>query len=149
MPGGTNDRTLDAIIEHKLADLLNSERLQAALARRRAVEQDALDVQTWPGRIKAAWVVLNQPGGLAIALVAVGLLLYTGYLPSVVTRIEAQLSEHRSDVGRLVVQRSQEQVELIGALKRLTEEIGARNRRDKLRECAEIRDGELRRECLR
>lgn len=107
------------------------------------------DLRTWPGRVKAAWIVINQPGGLAILLLGIGLALYTGYLPSPVTRTEAKVDQHIANVDRIVQVRSEEQRELVGALKRLTEEISRRNARDRIRECAEIRDLELRRECLR
>jgi hypothetical protein len=134
-----------AVLQHEIRDVLN-----AMMLRERAeARAEAEDLRTWPGRIKAAWLLVNQPGGLAILLLGVGLALYTGYLPSPVTRTEAKVDQHIATVDRIVHVRSEEQRELVGALKRLTEQIEQRNRRDKLRECAEIRDVDLRRECLR
>jgi hypothetical protein len=118
-----------------------------AIVERQAAEAD--DLRTWPGRIKAAWIVINQPGGLAILLLAAGLALYTGYLPSPVTRTEAKVDQHISNVKEIVQARSEEQRELVGALKRLTEQIERRNARDRVKECGEIKDVDLRRECLR
>jgi hypothetical protein len=135
-----------AVLEHEIRDVLNALALSRAS---RPVSEEPDDLRTWPGRVKAAWVVINQPGGLAILLLGIGLALYTGYLPSPVTRTEAKVDQHIASVDRIVQVRSEEQRELVGALKRLTEQIESRNRRDRLRECAEIRDVELRRECLR
>ena len=98
------------------------------------------DLRDWPDRVRFAWGLVNQPGGLALVLVVVGLLLYTGYLPSPLVaglaRVEATVTAQGTSMR-----------ELAQSLDRLAEALERRNRRDAARDCDQIKDAELRHLC--
>ena len=102
----------------------------------------------WEHRIYLLGKLIKEIGIPTIIILFVGLV-YTGYLPSQLTAIANDLHEHKNDVSKIVEQRSREQAEFISAIKSLTAEMYKQNQRVKIKECAEIKDLDLRRECLK
>ena len=136
-----------AILEHQIRDVLGEVGLKEALAARVASPSKP-DLNSWPGRAQALWTVINQPGGLAIVILAVGLLLYTGYLPSPLTRAEAKIDAHAVGTAQLESERRAFYAELAKTLGRMADGLAKSDRRAALRECDGIKDPEFRRKCV-
>src|SRR5688500_9601454 len=82
-----------AKIEHEIRDVLNVMAFKGQLT--------ADEERGWPGRIKAAWVLINQPGGLAILMLLFAGAIYTGYLSSPLTTMAAELKTHDANVRQI------------------------------------------------
>jgi hypothetical protein len=106
----------------------------------------------WERRLRSVLIVVDvlaeKPARLTVVLLAVGLLLYMGYLPSALTRIENKVDGHDAAVTTIVARTVVTDEKLAAILNALIAQMAERNRRDRIRECAEIQDGELRRLCL-
>jgi hypothetical protein len=109
-----------------------------------------------PGAVRNGWERKLYLAGKAVREIGVPTLMLavfvgwlSGWIPSSISRTEAKLVEHDARLNAAVGTRAETDRKLADILLRLTGEMEQRNRRDKLRECAEIRDPDIRRECLR
>lgn len=91
----------------------------------------------WVARIRAVREFACEPGGVALLVLAFALGVFTGWIPSPLSRIEARLIEHNDQAKDEISRRTQTDARLAKILERLT-----------LRECAEIKDVDVRRRCL-
>lgn len=119
----------------------------------------ATTVSEWGERAKLALAFIDglgeKPGRLAVAILGVILLLYTGVLPSAATLLRGDVADLKRELGAhdtkdqaAVAARSVTDARLNDTLLRLADVIEKRARRDRLRECAEIKDLQLRTQCL-
>ena len=91
----------------------------------------------WVRRLRALREFANEPGGVALLVLAFALGVFTGWIPSPLTRIETTLAAHDATLRGAIDRRVGTDAKLAKILERLT-----------LRECAEIRDADIRRRCL-
>ena len=123
--------------------------------RRRAEDPDEFDptpvrgrANGWAARIQALRQFANEPGGVAFLVLAFVLGAWTGWIPSPLTRMGEALAAHDLRLATAVTRWVENDVKLTDALIRLTRAVESQGRRDALRECAEIKDLDLRRRCL-
>ena len=121
---------------------------------RRASDSDDFDPRTlrggngWAARLQVVRQFMNEPGGVAFLVLAFVLGTYAGWIPSPLTRLETAITVHDARAVTAVAQRVETDKKLAEILTRLTHELTAQNRRNSLRECAEIKDLDIRRRCL-
>ena len=99
-------------------------------------------------RFQALRAFVNDPGGVAILVLAFLLSMLAGWIPSPITRVEAKLDVHEAGIAVARATRAATDAKLADILTRLTNEIEKQNKRDRIRECAQIADRELRLRCL-
>ena len=99
------------------------------------------------GRLRALAVIIKDVGLTTMTLVFFAGV-FTGWIPSPIAR-ESTLAAHVSNVKDIVALRTATDSQLTATLMRLTDLIADQQRRNRLRDCAEIKEPDLRRECLR
>ena len=90
-----------------------------------------------------------RPGGALVLFVLVLVGWEAGYIPSVSRDAVAEVRQHERQTSERERERVRVYEKLSTALDRLAEEQRRQNEIRKFRECAEIRDADLRRQCLR
>lgn len=121
---------------------------------RRATDSDDFDSRTlrggngWAARIRALRQFVNEPGGTALLVLGFALGVFAGWIPSPLTRLEATIAAHDGRVVSVVAQRAETDRKLAEILTRLAHELATQNRRNAIRECAEIKEPDLRHRCL-
>ena len=109
------------------------------------------DVLPFNGRIERAraYVKLLSDLGMGPLVVLIILGMVTGYVKSPITEIQAEARVHEAGLKQAVTSRIVRDERVIEVLTRLAERMDKQDRRVQFRECQEIKDVELRRECLR
>ena len=102
----------------------------------------------WAARFDAVRRFVNEPGGVALLVLGVFLGMTVGWLPSPLARIETKVEAHQVTMDRIIALRTTKDDRLAEILSRLVTEVEKQNKRNRIRECAEIKDAELRRMCL-
>lgn len=102
----------------------------------------------WSERARTIGWLVNNVGGTTLVL-AFLLGMLSGWIPSPLTAIADDVKVHDQRVQALVLQRAETDRKLAAILEELTKEMRDRNRRDKLRECSEIKDRDVRDQCFR
>lgn len=114
------------------------------------IQMEGSDVATngWIARLEAVRRFAKEPGGVALLVVMILFGFETGWIPSRLSRIDAKVDVHQTTLDRAIATRTQKDDRLAEILNRLVAEIEKQNKRDRIRECAEIQDRELRQKCL-
>ena len=73
----------------------------------------------------------------------------TGWIPSPLTALSKQITEHDAVVQRVILERVARDREVAHALRQLAEQMTEIGRVNKLSVCAAVKDYDVRRECLR
>lgn len=102
----------------------------------------------WSARIDALRKFVNEPGGMAVIVLAILFAMATGWIPSILSRIEAKTDAHQTTLASAIALRTQKDDRLAEILARFVAVIEKQDRRSRIQECAEIKDREVRMRCL-
>jgi len=112
------------------------------------VNENKNGMNGWLRRARALLEIAQQPGNLAIVLMSFMLGIFTGWIPSPLLTIKTSLEHHDSRVDRLIEQRLRLDSKLVEVLEGLSREVRDQNRRDRVKECSQYKDVDLRKKCL-
>lgn len=115
-------------------------------------EEEQKNGGPWGERVRAAGevlAILTKPGNLAMAIIIFGGLVWTGTVPSPLIALAGQIEKHDKRMEELLRKQTETNEKTADALKGVERILRDRDRRDKLRECEQIKDLTLRAECLK